>query len=601
MAVTRTLIPHLPAVHIVRPGTIARRFTIGFLFGVLIVVGGLIAFSQAYADRILPNVVVGGVDVGSLTPAAARAVLVERFGPLENGTVVVNSSRGSYVIPYAALGRKFDFDAMVSRAFAIGRGGSRFDEAILGLRQLDAPTTMAPLVDYERGRLGVELAAFSGRLRVEPLDAVVTSSAAGLALWPSVNGVSLDTDSVTPQIEAALLDPSTAAEISVTADFVAVAPRINDAEAGRARDIAARMASDLTLKQRRKSWVIPAAQIRTWITFADTDEGYLPTIDPARVPASFGKVSKDVVVRAREATYLRDRSGHVLGVSASGAGQALDVATTTRAVIATIENRAHGASPAAQTPISLAAVAPKLSTSEAVKSAPLMVMIGSWTTHYQVAPHNGMSANITVPARKLNGIVVRPGQVFDYWNSIGEVSFRAGYRLGGAIIGGHSVEGKTLGGGMCATSTTLFNAAARSGLEILARSPHWYYITRYPVGLDATVSASQTMRFRNDTRYPILIKSIASPGTVRFEIWSVPNGRTVTWTKPAISNVIRGADSIKHTSALARGHRERIEWPVNGMDVSVTRTVREANGHVIHHDTFVSHYHRMIGILLVGV
>jgi hypothetical protein len=36
------------------------------------------------------------------------------------------------------------------------------------------------------------------------------------------------------------------------------------------------------------------------------------------------------------------------------------------------------------------------------------------------------------------------------------------------------------------------------------------------------------------------------------------------------------------------------------MDVSVTRTVREANGHVAHVDTFVSHYHRMVGITLVG-
>jgi hypothetical protein len=36
------------------------------------------------------------------------------------------------------------------------------------------------------------------------------------------------------------------------------------------------------------------------------------------------------------------------------------------------------------------------------------------------------------------------------------------------------------------------------------------------------------------------------------------------------------------------------------MDVSVTRTVRDSSGHVVHVDTFVSHYHRMVGILLVG-
>jgi vancomycin resistance protein YoaR len=241
-----------------------------------------------------------------------------------------------------------------------------------------------------------------------------------------------------------------------------------------------------------------------------------------------------------------------------------------------------------------------LTTEEATRKAPFVVRLGSWTTYYQVSAHNGFAANITIPARKLDGVVVRPGATFDFWKALGEVSFRTGYRLGGAIVGGHTVEGRALAGGICAASTTLFNAAARGGLDIVTRSPHWYYITRYPLGLDATVSDSQTMRFRNDTRHPILIKAYASPGTVRFEIWSVPNGRTVTLSRPSVRNVVRGYDTVKETSALAPGVRERIEWPVDGKDVTVTRTVRDADGRVLHRDVFVSHYHRMVGITLVG-
>ena len=94
-------------------------------------------------------------------------------------------------------------------------------------------------------------------------------------------------------------------------------------------------------------------------------------------------------------------------------------------------------------------------------------------------------------------------------------------------------------GGICAASTTLFNAALRGGFEILTRQPHWYYITRYPLGLDATVSDSQTMRFRNDTPNIILIRGFASPGVVRFEIWSEPTGRTVTLSRSARNGVWR--------------------------------------------------------------
>ena len=109
-----------------------------------------------------------------------------------------------------------------------------------------------------------------------------------------------------------------------------------------------------------------------------------------------------------------------------------------------------------------------------------------------------------------------------------------------------------------------------------------------------------TMRFRNDTKHPILIKASASGSFVRFDLWSVPNGRTVTWSKPRVTNVVPGSDSTQLTSSLPTGVRERTEYPVDGMDVSVTRTVRNASGAVIHRDTFVSHYKRMIGVVLVG-
>jgi hypothetical protein len=87
---------------------------------------------------------------------------------------------------------------------------------------------------------------------------------------------------------------------------------------------------------------------------------------------------------------------------------------------------------------------------------------------------------------------------------------------------------------------------------------------------------------------------------VRFELWSVPNGRTTTLSRPSVSNVVRGFDTVEHTSALAPGERKRTEYPVDGKDVSVTRTVRDSAGRVIHRDTFISNYHRMVGITLVG-
>ncbi len=586
--------------HVPRPGRGARRFVLGALLGVVLVLAGLVAFRQSFAERILPGVQVAGVDVGGLTPADARLALAAALGHLEDGAVTVSSEIGDVEISYAQLGRQVDYDAMVASAAAIGRDGTRFAETVAGLRLLVEPVSLPPVLGYDRGRLDDALAAYRNWVARRALDAEVLATGKGFEVKPSVGGVQLDTAQVAPAIETALLDPATPASFALTASASVVSPAITDADAYRARGAAERVATDLVLAKGSKSWKIKAAQIRSWITFAGTGAGYGPEVDSAGVPAALKRAAKDLKRKPTEARYLRTRSGRIFGVSASSLGRGLDRPAAVDAVVAALAARREGTGGDAPVKLKTMPVAPDLTTDEAKRKAPVMDLLGTWTTRYQVSAHNGFAANISIPARRLDGVVVKPGQLFDFWTALGEVSFRTGYRLGGAIVGGHSVEGKALAGGICATSTTLFNAAARGGLQIVTRSPHWYYITRYPLGLDATVSESQDMRFRNDTKYPILIKAQASPGVVRFEIWSVPNGRTVSWTKPSVRNVVRGYDTVKYTSSLRNGQRERIEWPVDGKDVSITRTVRDANGRVIHRNTFVSHYHRMVGITLIG-
>ena len=57
---------------------------------------------------------------------------------------------------------------------------------------------------------------------------------------------------------------------------------------------------------------------------------------------------------------------------------------------------------------------------------------------------------------------------------------------------------------------------------------------------------------------------------------------------------------LERAWALAPGVRQRIEYPVDGKDVWVTRTVKDAAGNVIHQETYASHYARITGVVLVG-
>jgi vancomycin resistance protein YoaR len=247
---------------------------------------------------------------------------------------------------------------------------------------------------------------------------------------------------------------------------------------------------------------------------------------------------------------------------------------------------------------------PALTTAAAEEILPQMRMVSSWTTNYVPGDGNGFGNNISIPAWDLDGYNLAPGDWFSFWGGIGPVTVDRGYRYGGAIINGRSVAQGALAGGICSTSTTLFNAAMRFGLEIGERTAHYYYIDRYPTGLDATVAivndSVTDMTFRNDTEHPIVIRGFGSPGQVTFQLWSVPNGRTVALSNPIIQNARSAIETTQLDTSLAPGTSRRVEYPHNGFQATVSRTVYDANGEVVHQNTWFSDYRVVNGITLVG-
>lgn len=237
---------------------------------------------------------------------------------------------------------------------------------------------------------------------------------------------------------------------------------------------------------------------------------------------------------------------------------------------------------------------------------PDLVLLGSWTVHYDVGPQNGDGANVRLPLRHLDGLVIEPGARFDFWDAIGEVSRRTGYRSGGVIAGDHVEPTGALAGGICTASTAVFNAAARAGLGIEARSAHGGYLEKYPLGLDAAVSKgggrTQTVRFRNDTQERVVLRTVSDPGIARVDLYAAaPTGRTVEFSAPTIRDRRTAHDRTQSTRSLAPGERRRSQPSSDGVTVSVTRTVRDATGQVIHRDRWVSRYRPLRGLVLVGV
>ena len=176
----------------------------------------------------------------------------------------------------------------------------------------------------------------------------------------------------------------------------------------------------------RRPWKIPAAKVRSWITFTAGNGGTLqPVIDKAAVPKALRATKKDVARTPVSAQYLRSKSGSVFGVIAGHDGRKLDTKATAAAIVAELERRAGGETPKT-VKVAIARQEPKLTTEEATKKAPLMTRLGSWQTYFPISERNYFGANIWLPAQIINGTVLKPGQRFEWWSGLGPVTRRAG-------------------------------------------------------------------------------------------------------------------------------------------------------------------------------
>lgn len=136
------------------------------------------------------------------------------------------------------------------------------------------------------------------------------------------------------------------------------------------------------------------------------------------------------------------------------------------------------------------------------------------TKHTNNANRN---TNLELACAAINGIVLEPGDVFDYNKALGKRTEEAGYKYADAYSGGQTV--KELGGGICQVSSTLYYCTLIADLEIVSRTAHSYVSSYMPMGMDATVSwGGPEFRFKNNFNYPIRIEAEVSGGYVKVKL-----------------------------------------------------------------------------------
>ncbi len=152
-------------------------------------------------------------------------------------------------------------------------------------------------------------------------------------------------------------------------------------------------------------------------------------------------------------------------------------------------------------------------------------LISSFTTN--TTSNSNRNTNIRLSAEAITNRTVLPGESFSFNQATGQRTEEKGYKPAAAIAGGETFD--EIGGGVCQTSSTLFNAVARANLTIIDRDPHAWPSNYVPKGEDATVNwPNLDFRFRNDTDWPIFIVANYKDRKVTVEIYGMTLGEGIT-------------------------------------------------------------------------
>ncbi|WHP43556.1 VanW family protein [Lysinibacillus boronitolerans] len=144
------------------------------------------------------------------------------------------------------------------------------------------------------------------------------------------------------------------------------------------------------------------------------------------------------------------------------------------------------------------------------------VVVASYTTYFNRADL-GRNKNIELSARAIHNVIVGSGDYFSFNTIVGPRDEANGYQPAPEIINKKVVMG--IGGGICQTSSTLFNAVDQIPVKYVERHHHSLDVGYVPKGRDATVSYDTLdFRFQNSNDVPFLIKASYGENSLTIEI-----------------------------------------------------------------------------------
>jgi vancomycin resistance protein YoaR len=562
-----------------------RTLIVVVLAALAVTVLGL-AFAGS-SSRLADGVRIAGIDVGGMTPSAARAALDRRAKALADVPVTFRVGSRTWQLQPRHLGVRVDWGAAVD---AVRRQGEGFGP-LRGFRRLDMRffgADVAPPTQVYDAALRYKLDEIEAAVNVPHRDAAIALHGLEPQIVPSQTGRALDRHAAAATIVRALASlsrepvglPVRVERPNVTAGELTV-PRAQ---------VRTALSASVHLTLGNTRWNLRPRRIARVLQLPADGRDELGISGPG-ASAWFTALARRVDRSPVDADWAISSSG--IRVIPDRPGYALDVPRSAKALL----RAALVTAPELRSAKLIVDRVDAGRTAAEARAMNITGLVASYQTFYGGEPNR--IHNVQLVSHLVDKHLIAPGATFSFNETTGARTADKGFREAPVIINGELQTG--LGGGVCQVSTTVFNAAYEAGLPIVSRTNHALYISHYPQGRDATVNYPDIdLKFVNDTGRWLLLRTWVGSSSLTVALYGTPvHRRVVSETGPL---VVAGPPPTKkmRDPSLFVGQRVVEETGEPPRRTSVRRRVYDSSGKLLYDATYYSSYRGEPTVVRVG-
>ena len=554
--------------------------------------GSLAAFELRQAGRFYPGVSVGGMEVSGLSWERAVELMEARWRPFLDNPAVLRAGGLEWRPTAAEIGIQVDFMTSLREAFLWGRKGGIADRLGEQRDSWSEGRSWPVSAVFDRNVFAGYLEGLAAAAWQEAKPAfleLVDRDGKSFVLHPSQTGRSLGGLDLASSFAPDFQERRTQA---VELPLAETKPAVETEAVQRVIELTEKLLrGEVLLSAAGKTWTIDRAVLSRRLGLKAGASGPEPEVELRREDFAglMEEIARSVAVPPVEPKLRFDAESETFKfLTPPESGLAVDVEGLWSGIK---QGLLQGES---RVSVPVRAVQPLL-VGATPSSLGLDQVFGVGASFFQGSSRN-RAHNIQVGSKILDGVVVAPGETFDFNTSLGPVTYDAGFVDGLIIIANRTLQG--IGGGLCQVSTTMFRAAFMAGLPVGERWQHIYRVLYYeqgpgnPPGFDASVfQPDLNMTFVNDTEGFLMVKTEldASKSRLRFMLMGRAPKRRVDMTSWRGAAVAPPPPVVVPNPELKPGERKQTEYAVAGMKAGVARKVLQ-DGKPLFEDEYVSNF-----------